>query len=114
LYAWLFMMQKNEVTTREIGVGLNRSERHAARILKSLSEKKVAKIIGKESIHQKGRPRHPFEGIKVTGEPVSVLSRGKFVIRNKQFVGNVGAGRYLRRAKYGVNQQKAEIESVTK
>jgi hypothetical protein len=108
------MMQKNEVTTREIGVGLNTSERHAARILKSLSEKKLQRSLGKNRFIRKDGHANPFEGIKVTGEPVSVLSRGKFVIRNKQFVGNVGAGRYLRRAKYGVNQQKAEIESVAK
>ena len=31
-----------------------------------------------------------FEGMKVTGEPVSVLSRGEFVIRDKQFVGESG------------------------
>jgi dihydropyrimidinase len=43
-----------------------------------------------------------FEGMKVTGEPVSVLSRGEFVIRNKQFVGTVGTGRYLKRKKYNV------------
>ena len=56
-YAWMSMMRKNEVTTREISIGMNTSERHAARILKDLSEKKMAKIIGKELIHQKGRPR---------------------------------------------------------
>ncbi|WP_199615921.1 dihydropyrimidinase [Paenibacillus alkalitolerans] len=42
-----------------------------------------------------------FEGMKVTGEPVSVLSRGQFVIREKRFVGKAGAGRYLRRNKFG-------------
>lgn len=56
-YAWMSMMRKNEVTTREISIGMNTSERHAARILQSLTEKKMAKIIGKETIHQKGRPR---------------------------------------------------------
>ena len=44
---------------------------------------------------------NPFEGMKVTGEPVSVLSRGEFVIRDKQFVGESGAGQYIKRAKYG-------------
>jgi dihydropyrimidinase len=51
-----------------------------------------------------------FEGLKVTGEPVSVLSRGEFVIREKQFVGELGRGQYLKRAKYGelkdVNQSE--------
>ncbi|WP_261130529.1 dihydropyrimidinase [Bacillus sp. Marseille-Q3570] len=41
-----------------------------------------------------------FEGMKVTGEAVSVLSRGEFVIRDKQFVGKPGTGNYLKRARY--------------
>lgn len=41
-----------------------------------------------------------FEGLKVTGEPVSVLSRGNFVIREGQFVGAAGSGRYLKRKKF--------------
>ncbi|MGG0718480.1 dihydropyrimidinase [Robertmurraya massiliosenegalensis] len=53
-----------------------------------------------------------FEGIKVTGEPVSVLSRGEFVIRNKQFVGRVGAGKYLKRAKYGKEKNVKEVDSI--
>jgi len=60
-YAWLSMMKKNEVTTREISIGMNTSERHASRILKSLCEKNIANIIGKESINQKGRPRLIYE-----------------------------------------------------
>ncbi|MDE5414824.1 dihydropyrimidinase [Alkalihalobacterium chitinilyticum] len=43
---------------------------------------------------------NPFEGMKITGEPVSVLSRGEFVIREKQFVGKAGTGQYLKRARY--------------
>jgi dihydropyrimidinase len=50
-----------------------------------------------------------FEGMKVTGEPVSVLSRGEFVIRNKQFVGTVGTGRYVKRKKY--NESGIKIDS---
>ncbi|PFH87674.1 dihydropyrimidinase [Bacillus sp. AFS088145] len=42
-----------------------------------------------------------FEGMEVTGEPVSVLVRGEFVIKEKQFVGNAGSGQYLKRKKYG-------------
>ncbi|MEI3604324.1 dihydropyrimidinase [Pseudogracilibacillus sp. SE30717A] len=44
-----------------------------------------------------------FEGMKITGEPVSVLSRGEFVVRDKRFVGKLGAGQYIKRAKYGEN-----------
>ncbi|RAP78051.1 dihydropyrimidinase [Paenibacillus montanisoli] len=44
---------------------------------------------------------NPFEGTEVSGVPVSVLSRGEFVIRDRKFVGQPGCGRYLRRGKYG-------------
>jgi dihydropyrimidinase len=43
-----------------------------------------------------------FEGMTITGEPVSVLSRGEFVIRDKRFVGKVGHGQYIRRNKYNI------------
>mgnify|MGYP001420374333 CR=1 FL=1 len=43
---------------------------------------------------------NPFEGMKVHGEIVSVLSRGSFVVRDKEFVGQAGAGRYLKRATF--------------
>lgn len=42
-----------------------------------------------------------FEGMDVTGEPVSVLVRGEFVVRDKQFVGTPGSGQYLRRSRFG-------------
>ncbi|WP_040949129.1 dihydropyrimidinase [Gorillibacterium massiliense] len=41
-----------------------------------------------------------FEGMKVTGEPVSVLVRGEYVIRDKQFVGTPGYGHYLPRKRF--------------
>lgn len=50
-----------------------------------------------------------FEGLKVTGEPVSVLSRGEFVIRDKQFVGEPGRGQYIKRLKY--SQFKVEYQN---
>lgn len=43
---------------------------------------------------------NPFEGMQVHGEIVSVLSRGAFVVRDKEFVGQAGAGRYLKRATF--------------
>ncbi|WP_028611407.1 dihydropyrimidinase [Paenibacillus harenae] len=43
---------------------------------------------------------NPFEGMKATGEPVSVLSRGEFVIRDRAFVGKPGTGKFLKRAAY--------------
>lgn len=38
-----------------------------------------------------------FEGLKVKGEPISVLSRGEYVIENKEFVGELGRGKYIKR-----------------
>lgn len=49
-----------------------------------------------------------FEGMKVTGEPISVLSRGEFVIREKEFVGKPGSGQYLKRARFGSQEKPAE------
>jgi dihydropyrimidinase len=41
-----------------------------------------------------------FEGMEVTGEPVSVLVRGEFVVRDKTFVGKAGSGKYVRRRRF--------------
>ncbi|MGO4500201.1 dihydropyrimidinase [Paenibacillus sp. 2RAB27] len=43
---------------------------------------------------------NPFEGIEITGEPVTVLSRGDYVIRDKQFVGEAGNGQFIKRGTY--------------
>lgn len=47
---------------------------------------------------------NPYEGMEVVGQPVSVLCRGEFVIRDKQFVGRIGSGQYLKRGKYKAYQ----------
>ena len=62
----------------------------------------VERIISAET-HHMAVDYNAFEGMKVTGEPVSVLSRGEFVIQDKKFVGQLGAGKYLKRKKYGAN-----------
>jgi dihydropyrimidinase len=41
----------------------------------------------------------PYEGIKVTGWPVSTMVRGKFVVRDGQLVGAKGGGIYVSRDK---------------
>ncbi|MGM9928480.1 MAG: dihydropyrimidinase [Bacillus sp. (in: firmicutes)] len=41
-----------------------------------------------------------FEGMRVYGEPVTVLSRGEFVIKEKQFVGKPGYGQFIKRTKF--------------
>ena len=41
-----------------------------------------------------------FEGLKVTGVPELVMSRGRVLIENDKFVGRPGAGEYLKRGTY--------------
>jgi dihydropyrimidinase len=41
----------------------------------------------------------PYEGIKVTGWPVSTMVRGRFVVRDGTLVGREGMGQYIARAK---------------
>ncbi|MCP3026575.1 dihydropyrimidinase [Halobacillus sp. A5] len=65
-----------------------------------LFDPKVERTISVETSHM-AADYNPFEGMKVTGQPVSVLSRGEFVIRDKEFVGKLGTGQYLKRARYG-------------
>ncbi|SDW57260.1 dihydropyrimidinase [Paenibacillus sp. CF384] len=60
----------------------------------------VKRVISVET-HHMNVDYNPFEGVAVTGVPISVLSRGEFIIRNQQFVGSPGSGRYLRRNKFG-------------
>ncbi|MED1722929.1 hypothetical protein [Brevibacillus parabrevis] len=57
LFSWLQLIQKNEVTTREISVGMNTGERNAARMVQKMKEKGIAEVIGTESMSQRGRPR---------------------------------------------------------
>ncbi|MED1784057.1 dihydropyrimidinase [Brevibacillus fortis] len=43
---------------------------------------------------------NPFEGMVVNGDIISVLSRGSYVIRDQQFVGQAGAGRFVKRSTF--------------
>ena len=57
----------------------------------------------KETISQKlmhGNTDYtPYEGIEVTGWPVSTMVRGKFVVRDGKLVGKLGGGDYVTREK---------------
>ncbi len=57
----------------------------------------------KETISQKlmhgGADYTPYEGIAVTGWPVSTMVRGKFVVRDGKLVGELGGGVYVPREK---------------
>ena len=64
-----------------------------------LFDPKVERVISAKT-HHMAVDYNPFEGMNVKGEPISVLSRGEFVIKDKQFVGKPGAGQYIKRAKY--------------
>ena len=57
------------------------------------------RTISAETHHMNG-DYSAFEGMKVTGEPISVLSRGEYVIRDKAFVGKPGNGQYLKRKRF--------------
>jgi dihydropyrimidinase len=72
----------------------------------------VERVISAET-HHMAVDYNAFEGMKVTGEPVSVLSRGEFVIRDKQFVGKPGTGHYLKRAKYSMYTPFNQNETLT-
>jgi dihydropyrimidinase len=70
------------------------------------------RVISAEN-HHMAVDYNAFEGMQVTGEPISVLSRGEFVIRDKQFVGKAGAGQYLKRAKYNSNTSPNQNETLS-
>jgi dihydropyrimidinase len=57
------------------------------------------RVLSAES-HHMNVDYNPFEGMEVKGVPVSVLIRGEFVIRDRQFVGSAGSGRFVKRNKY--------------
>lgn len=57
------------------------------------------------STHHMNVDYSALEGMKVTGEPITVLSRGDYVIQDKQFVGKPGTGQYLKRKRFGIHQE---------
>jgi len=64
-----------------------------------LFDPSVERTISAET-HHMNVDYNPFEGWEVQGEVVSVLSRGSFVVRDRQFVGQAGAGRYVKRSRF--------------
>jgi dihydropyrimidinase len=49
-----------------------------------------------ENLHMKV-DHSPYEHITVKGYPAQVLQRGKVIVKDNQFVGDIGAGRFLKR-----------------
>ena len=52
-----------------------------------------------QSLLHGGSDYTPYEGIEVTGWPVSTMVRGKFVVRDGALVGKPGDGAYVSREK---------------
>jgi dihydropyrimidinase len=52
-----------------------------------------------QSLVHHGSDYTPYEGIAVTGWPISTMVRGKFIVRDGALVGKEGAGEYVGRAK---------------
>ncbi len=53
-------------------------------------------ILGVET-HHMAVDHSAWEGVAVTGQSETVLSRGQYVIKDREFVGNAGHGMFLRR-----------------
>ena len=41
-----------------------------------------------------------YEGMKITGNAETVLSRGEIMIQNNKFVGKAGRGQFIKRKKF--------------
>jgi dihydropyrimidinase len=52
-----------------------------------------------QSLMHGGTDYTPYDGIKVTGWPVSTMVRGRFVVRDGALVGGLGTGQYVSREK---------------
>ncbi|MGC9356266.1 MAG: dihydropyrimidinase [Anaerolineae bacterium] len=50
----------------------------------------------------------PYEGLEIQGYPVTTLLRGRVVMREGQFVGTPGEGRFLKRARQGGHGDQPE------
>lgn len=56
------------------------------------------------STHHSAVDYSALEGMKVTGQPITVLSRGAYVIKDKKLVAEPGTGKFLKRAKFDASQ----------
>lgn len=57
---------------------------------------KLKKKIIKEELHE-NTDYTPFENIEVTGYPVMTISRGEIIVKNNEFIGQKGRGKFLKR-----------------
>jgi dihydropyrimidinase len=57
------------------------------------------KVTISQSLMHGGCDYTPYEGLAVTGWPVSTMVRGQFVVRDGELVGKAGSGQYVPREK---------------
>ncbi|EIT86667.1 phenylhydantoinase [Fictibacillus macauensis ZFHKF-1] len=67
------------------------------------------RILSKDH-HHMAVDYNAFEGMKIQGEPMTVLSRGEYVIKDGTFVGKLGNGRYIKRKRF--NEKALRQEAV--
>ncbi|GAB1158067.1 dihydropyrimidinase [Paenibacillus illinoisensis] len=65
------------------------------------------------STHHMNVDYSAFEGMQVQGCPVTVLCRGEYVIKDRQFAGAAGSGQYVKRAKYDAGAPMPRRQAVT-
>lgn len=65
------------------------------------------------STHHMNVDYSAFEGMQVQGCPVTVLCRGEYVIKDRQFAGAAGSGQYVKRAKYDAGVPMPGRQAVT-
>ncbi|WP_336782190.1 dihydropyrimidinase [Paenibacillus illinoisensis] len=65
------------------------------------------------STHHMNVDYSAFEGMQVQGCPVTVLCRGDYVIKDRQFAGAAGSGQYVKRAKYDAGAPMPGRQAVT-
>jgi len=61
----------------------------------------VEMVISAETHHMRV-DYNPYEGMKVKGVPTTVLSRGKVIVADGEFVGKPGQGKFLKRDVFGL------------
>jgi dihydropyrimidinase len=59
--------------------------------------KRVATLTQRNLHH--GADYTPYEGLEITGWPITTILRGRFVVRDGKLVGGKGDGRYVSRGK---------------
>lgn len=64
-------------------------------------EKEV--VLSSENLHS-NVDYSSYEGIKVKGYPIYTISRGKVIVKDNKFIGNMGDGKFLKRGKSDWNK----------